>query len=286
MVLQRPIHNLQIWHSILFFKIWYLMIFSIIIMIIFISLQMAGKRLCFYPTLWVVIYYVERNNTSKILVKRIWCLENEKIAKHFIIICSQKNLVDIPKICNPIIGFIVRRAQITSTLHLAISCYHCREGNRFYLNTYNLNSWKSGGSGFSMTLTFGAGRDSGLTGTWTPRSQSCFHVSVITQYSLGVRGSESGSFIALIRSFLKCDGVGSAFGICRHRFDSNRLPRGIPNRDTLKTEILALSKEIKGLTYEEPMDLFTQSMNWFYFGSLFPLLMIWNKCYLIWYSRC
>ena len=49
-------------------------------------------------------------------------------------------------------------------------------------------------------LTRGWGSVSGLTGTWTPRSHSCFHVSAISRYSSGDRYSESGSFIALIRS--------------------------------------------------------------------------------------
>lgn len=70
-------------------------------------------------------------------------------------------------------------------------------------NTHNLNSWKLGGCGLSMISTLGAGKESGLTGTWTPRSQSCFHVSVIIQYEDGVNGSLSGSFMALIRSFLE-----------------------------------------------------------------------------------
>lgn len=69
--------------------------------------------------------------------------------------------------------------------------------------TYNLNSWKLGGGGLSMILTLGAGRESGFTGTCTPLSQSCFHVSVIIQYEDCVSGSLSGSFMALIRSFLK-----------------------------------------------------------------------------------
>ena len=67
--------------------------------------------------------------------------------------------------------------------------------------TYNLNSC----CGFMLlaqcvTVTLGSGNESGLTGTCTPLSHSCFHWSMITQYSSEANGSESGNFIALIKS--------------------------------------------------------------------------------------
>lgn len=66
--------------------------------------------------------------------------------------------------------------------------------------THNLKSVCNFKEDVCVTVTIGSGRESGLTGTWTPLSHSCFHWSVITQYSFGLNGSLSGNFIALIKS--------------------------------------------------------------------------------------
>lgn len=60
-----------------------------------------------------------------------------------------------------------------------------------------------------LPSTNGSGNESGLTGTCTPRSHSCFHWSVIIQYSSAASGSESGSFMALIKSLRNNSAGGS-----------------------------------------------------------------------------
>lgn len=68
---------------------------------------------------------------------------------------------------------------------------------------YSLKSWVlSLVSEFERQATLGMGRESGETGTWTPLSHSCRHGSESDQKSSTPRGSESGSFMADIRSFL------------------------------------------------------------------------------------
>ena len=72
--------------------------------------------------------------------------------------------------------------------------------------TYNLKSGRglvptAGPIAWFISVMEAMGSWLGFTGTWTPLSHSCFHWSVMSQYASGASCSESGSFIALIKSF-------------------------------------------------------------------------------------